>query len=47
MIPGVLMLLVVVAFVLTLLSALEPPRVKLWVPLLVVCLILLLQVWPK
>ena len=47
MIPGVLMLLVIVAFVLTLLAALQPPKVHVWVPIFVVCLILLLMVWPK
>jgi hypothetical protein len=47
MVPGVLMLLVLVAFGLTLLSAYNPPKIHQWVPIFVICLILLLMVWPK
>jgi hypothetical protein len=48
MIFGVVALLVFLAFICTIASSWQPqPKVPLWVGVLLLCLAVLIQVWPK
>jgi len=47
MVPPLLVFLVLVAFLATIASAWNPSRCPPWIPLIVICLVLMLMVWPK
>ena len=47
MLPSVTMLLVVAAFIVTVLSTFAPPRAHLWIAVLLLCVAMLLGLLPR